>query len=289
MTVEVGVVRGNFERVQNELADLLVQLRVKTNNPQKLVALETQLGAINVRAETFLKALGMVDDEEVSDQADLNEINNSGSGKDDGSTENQSEDNDSESIFPKSDDQPTDNSMAVSDNSVTDRSVNSDNDDLALLAQNFNHQIETLTITINQQSQLLAQLVTRIESGNPAKSEPETEFEQIMHQYLSIGIQDIASADIEYGGTMIQAINQAEPERLLNNLAIIMNKLGENVMQPSVVLLSYFKKLAQSSLTNQQKTVMNRLIEYQQNSLRRVQLNNPLPSPWNRGMKELFE
>jgi len=74
MTIETGVVAGNFNRVANELAAMIIDLRVKSGiGHEVLSGYETKLEALKLRAETFLKQL---DNQEAS-QEQINPVSTS--------------------------------------------------------------------------------------------------------------------------------------------------------------------------------------------------------------------
>ena len=332
MTIEVGVVRGNFERVQSELADMLVQMQVKTDNQSELAELEQRIESINVRAETFLKSLGM-DDDNGQELADLIKSAEAGSDK-------KPDEIPKQDLHSPAESRPLDQSVIEAEVQSVGRIEKELKDDIKkakaestdplsqfdeadpadqasgdlvdagkkdvkpVIAKNpeasklpelksITAELANLSDLVASQGNLLQKLIDETnQTESPKKSNSESvdlQYSETLDQYLTIASSDIIKADLEVGNQLIGAINNTDRAELLVSLPEFMTMLKDQVMQPSLVVYSFLKKVLENDLTRDQKNVLNRLLQYQKTSLENARLLNPLPSPWARGMKDLFD
>ena len=284
MTIETGVVAGNFNRVAAELAAMLVDIRVKTAVDKNTIAVyETKLEALKLRAESFLQS---VDGEDSSDtiqsimgtsQASVPEprslaeaLKTKESMKVDEveSPTNLDEDLSNDEPFSE----PTVQPVELPTSEIMDKL-----NELAVNQEKILMMLENLSLSAtNNESELKA-------AEQVASEDNINSIEDYLEAATTI---DLLSLDnrMEHFDDLVQSVC-ASP---VKNVALVMSSLQDKVMERSRFLHELFSCLSTNQVFNpDQKNVLEHLALYHERMLANAD-KAPLPSPWERGMKELF-
>jgi len=282
MTIETGVVAGNFNRVANELAAMIIDLRVKSGiGHEVLSGYETKLEALKLRAETFLKQL---DNQEAS-QEQINPVSTSQESISisEAKTPETEPDTLAEALAakiepaPKTKPEPKIEATAVEELKPSKTKIDNQAFDLVV------KQLKDIHESIAELSKKQAKILTILDSQNSKASKPVS-FEDYIKAATDKGIK---LADQQFKSSLESILNsalQAPKETVIK----LMSDLSETVMQRSEVLSKLFTELSTSqSLNVDQRNVLSHLSTYHQSILANPD-KETLPSPWTRGMKELF-
>ncbi len=267
MTIETGVVKGNIDRVVAEIGEMI---KAASAGGSDVSDIKSHFDTLVLQAESFLKRLDQLDSAEKllaestvqTPEVEAPDVSANIVDSETSIASSSNSDINSKLVSKTEPNKAPDEEAVEVDKNKAQMSVG---DQMSVA-------IDSIQVQLSEIIMRLDELSAKVNNA-PMSPEPVPEVK--------------STIETESSNTQLQSYLQGSKPIDVQSVREIMKTFGESVMDPSEPMQQFWSKSAQQdSFNDVQKKLLTHLATYQTNVLSGK--SEILPSPWEKGMKDLF-